>query len=152
GHNQFHDELIGDITGDGRRSLLFWNQGGGTLYWAPLPQDPRLSPWPGIQVIAADMREGNQPEEGLAIADLDGDGKNEIVAGTHWYKYLGKDNEWEKHKFARGYISTVLAVGDINGDGRPEILLSEGDACIYGKPQGGKFDWYHPKGDIRQMW
>ena len=76
------------------------------------------------------------PEEGLAIADIDGDGRNEILAGTHWYKFA--DGRWEQHKYADDYITTLVAVGDIDGDGKPEIVLSEGDACIYGYPQGGK--------------
>jgi hypothetical protein len=152
GANQFHDTLIADITNEGRPSLLFWNQGSGTLYWTPIPRDPSQSPWPNIQTIATGMREGGQPEEGLAVADIDGDGKNEIVAGTHWYRYLGWENRWERHKFARDYISTVIALGDINGDGRNEILLAEGDACIYGKPQGGKFAWFRPGQDIHALW
>ncbi len=152
GANQFHDTLIADVTGDGRLSLLFWNQGSGTLYWTPLPRDPTASPWQNIQAIATNMRENGLPEEGLVAADIDGDGKNEVIAGTHWYRYLGPPNRWERHKFARDYISTVIAVGDINGDGRKEILLTEGDACIYGKPQGGKFAWFSPGRDIRDLW
>jgi hypothetical protein len=149
GSNQFHDELIGDVTGDGRQSLVFGNQGGRALYWLPLPEDRRVTPWPAPRLIVADLP---QHEEGLAIADLDGDGRNELIAGSHWYRYRGDDHPWEQHRFAEGYISTVIAVGDINGDGRPEILLSEGDACIYGKPQGGKFAWFQPRGDITRLW
>jgi hypothetical protein len=153
GRPQFHDERIGDVTGDGRISLVFWNNGGRTLYWAPLPADPRQSPWPEIHVIATGREENGHAEEGLAIADLDGDGKDEIVAGTYWYKYTGRPGqEWEAHRFASGYISTLVAVGDINGDDQKEILLSEGDACIYGKPQGGKLAWFAPNGDLREPW
>lgn len=153
GHNQFHDELIGDVTGDGRQSLVFWNQGGGALYWVPLPQDPRQTPWPDIHVIAKDMKEKGQPEEGLVITDLDGDGRNEIVAGTHWYKYTGvAGKEWEQHQYAKDYITTVIAVGDIDGDGQKEIVIAEGDACIYGYPQGGKLGWFKPHGDIKSLW
>ncbi|MGQ9525132.1 MAG: FG-GAP repeat domain-containing protein [Armatimonadota bacterium] len=151
--NQFHDVAVGDITGDGRKSLVFWNQGGAALYWVPIPGEPRVSPWSGIEVIATDMRENGQPEEGIAIADIDGDGRNEVVAGTHWYKYTGRPGaEWERHKFARGYITTVVAVGDIDGDGRNEIVLSEGDPCIYGRPEGGKLAWFKPGRDITALW
>jgi hypothetical protein len=152
GATQFHDEMIGDVTNDGRKSLVFWNQGGAAIYWTPLPEDPRKSPWPDLRMIARDMREGPLSEEGLAIADIDGDGMNEIVAGTHWYKYRGRDNEWERHRFAEGYITTVVAVGDADGDGANEILLSEGDPCIYGHPEGGKVGWFKPKADVRDLW
>jgi hypothetical protein len=99
------------------------------------------------------MREGTQPEEGLCIADIDGDGRNEIVAGQHWYKYTGKaGHEWEGHRFAQGYITTLVEVGDLDGDGQPEIVVSEGDACIYGKPQGGKLSWFKPRTRLEEMW
>jgi hypothetical protein len=150
GAGQFHDELIGDVTGDGVLSLVFWNQFAGALSVVPLPEDPTLSPWPGIHTIARDMKEKNQPEEGLALYDIDGDGQTEIIAGTHWYKYV--QGAWEQYKFAADYITTLIAVGDIDGDGKPEIVLSEGDACIYGYPQGGKLGWFKPKGDLREMW
>ncbi len=150
GANQFHDEMIGDVTGDGKLSLVFWNEGAASLSVVPLPKDPTVTPWPRIEVIGRDRKEKGQPEEGIAIHDIDGDGRNEIVAGTWWYKHTA--GKWETHKFARDYITTVIAVGDIDGDGRPEVVLAEGDACIYGYPQGGKLGWFKPGEDIRAPW
>lgn len=160
GHCQFHDTIIGDVTGDGRMSLIFDNQREGTtIYRVPLPMDPRVSPWPGIEVIAAGKTEPNphaeggvQPEEGLAIGDLDGDGRNELVCGTRWYKYLGPGKGWECHQFARGYITTKIAIGDLDGDGRNEIVLSEGDPCVYGQTEGGKLAWFKPGKTLTGLW
>lgn len=150
GATQFHDELVADVTGDGTLSLVFWNQRAGSLNVVPLPADPTVSPWPGIRAIARDMQVKGQPEEGLAVFDLDGDGQNEIIAGTHWYKHAS--GQWEQYRYANDYITTLIAVGDIDGDGRPEIALSEGDACIYGYPQGGKLGWFKPEDDLRDIW
>jgi hypothetical protein len=97
-------------------------------------------------------KEGVQPEEGLAIGDLDGDGRNELVCGTHWYKYAGAGRPWESHQFASGLITTKVAIGDLDGDGRNEIVLAEGDPCVCGKAQGGKLAWYKPRGEITAMW
>lgn len=160
-NTQFHDTLVGDVMNTGKPALVFTNQhapGGTSIYVVPLPEDPTVSPWPGLQVVASGMTEPNpyresgiQPEEGLAIGDIDGDGKNELVNGTHWYKYDGRGS-WECHKFATGYLSTKVAIGDVDGDGRNEIILSEGDPCVYGKTQGGKVSWFKPGPDITQMW
>jgi len=158
GNRQFHDTLIGDVSGDGRLSLIFTNQGNGTnIYCIPLPQDPTVSPWRGLVQVVSHKTEANpasangrQPEEGLAIGDVDGDGKNEIVCGTHWYKYVS--DQWQEHKFAAGYITTKVAIGDVDGDGRNEIVLSEGDPYVYGKTQGGRLGWFKPKENPNEMW
>ncbi len=163
GNRQFHDTIIGDVKNDGRTYLVFDNQqapGGTVIYCVPIPQDPTISPWPGLEIIASGKSEPNphhpwrtdgiQPEEGLAIGDVDGDGKNEVVNGTHWYKFTGAG--WAGHKFATGYISTKCLVADVNGDGKNEIILSEGDPVIYGKTQGGKVSYFTPGKDVTAMW
>jgi hypothetical protein len=163
GQTQFHDTLTGDLYSDGRRWLIFTNQhgaGGTTVYAVPIPGDPFVSPWPGLEVIASGKhepnplnpwrRDGLQPEEGLALGDIDGDGRNELVSGTHWYKFDGTG--WRGHKFASGYLSTKCAIADVNGDGRNEILLSEGDPVIYGKTEGGMVAWFTPGADPTALW
>lgn len=163
GAGQIHDTIIGDITGDGRRALIFTNQnqeGGTAIFHIPLPTDPYTSPWPDMRKISDRKTEtnpfnphrsdGRQPEEGLAIEDLDGDGINELVSGTNWYKY--SKGKWETHKFAAGYITTKCAIGDIDGDGRNEIVLSEGDPLVYGNNTGGKLSWFKPGKEITDIW
>ncbi len=164
GGPQIHDTAIGDITGHGK-ALIFTNQlgskNGTNIYYIPLPKDPFISPWPDVQIIAEGMSEPNpynnihrtdhiQPEEGLAVGDIDGDGINELVCGTHWYKYT--ESGWERHKFTSGYITTKCAIGDIDGDGKNEIVLSEGDPLVYGKNQGGKVSWFKAKDNILGLW
>jgi hypothetical protein len=161
--NFFHDTAIGDVTHDGRLSLVLNNQcrpEGTTIFCVPIPKDPSQSPWPDVQVIAENKLEWletpdgelakEQAEEGLAIGDIDGDGLNEVVSGTHWYKY--ENGQWKGHKFASGYITNKVAIGDVDGDGQKEIVLSEGDPMIYGKIQGGRLGWFKPGKDINALW
>ncbi len=160
---QFHDTLIGDALNDGGRCLVFTNQrgpGGTTVYCLPLPADPRVTPWPNVMIVGQGLSEelvgpeGNvlkmQPEEGIAIGDVDGDGQNELVCGTHWFKRVGAG--WKAFRFARGYVTTKIAIADVDGDGRNEILLAEGDPYIYGKTQGGKAAWFKPRDDVTALW
>ena len=45
--------------------------------------------------------------------------KNELVAGTHWFKYTEEnDNQWEMHKFATDYVTTKVVISDVDGDGK----------------------------------
>ena len=165
GRHQFHDTALGDLRGDGSVWLVFDNQrgpGGTSVYCAPLPADPTQSPWPDVEVVTTGKCVPNpenqhlggiQPEEGLAIGDVDGDGLNEIVCGTHWYKRTaGPGSPWAAHRFASGYMTTKVAIGDVDGDGRNEIVLSEGDPCVYGHPEGGKLAWFRAPADPAGMW
>lgn len=163
GYPQFHDTLVGDLFGDGQKWLLFTNQGpdGTAVYAVPLPSDPYQSPWPGVEVIAEGLTtelvgpDGRvlrfQPDEGLALGDVDGDGRNELVCGVRWFKWEGRS--WRGYCFALGYVTTKVALADLDSDGRNEILLAEGDPCIYGKTQGGKVGWFKPhRGDLEGLW
>jgi len=157
GYGQFHDEVLADVTGDGKLSLIFSNQhakDGSQLGIVPLPKNPDLAPWPDVTFITQGRAIKTQPEEGITVADLDGDGQNEVLFGCSWYKL--EAGSWKCYPYADDYITTLIAVGDIDGDGRPEIVLSEGDACIYGYPRGGKLGWFKPvdytHANLRQPW
>jgi hypothetical protein len=160
----FHDTALGDVTNDGRISLVMTHQhppeAGMSLMYVPIPKDPFVSPWPGVVTITENKTEPllapdgtvvkQQSEEGLAVGDVDNDGKNEIVAGNFWYKLV--NGKWQEHRFARGYVTNKAAIGDVDGDGKNEIVLAEGDPMIYGKIQGGRLGWFKPGADIADLW
>jgi len=161
GQDKFHDSMVADVTGDGQDSVVFTNQcmGGshGTdLYRVPIPDDPTVSPWPDVEQIASNNAVRNpvtgsdNDEEGLAVGDLDGDGRPELVSGNWWYEY--EDGEWRGHRFAEDYVMTLVEITDVDGDGSNEILLSEGDALIRGKDEGGKVGWFEATDDPREPW
>jgi hypothetical protein len=147
GITQFHDQAVGVVTPDGIPSLVFWNNRIGDLYRVPVPEDPAVTPWPGIELI----RRGN-PNEGIAIGDVNGDGLDEIVAGDSWYEYVSPDKGWLGHVFSHNYPFPRLKLADLDGDGKLEIIASEGDAHIYGNPEGGRAGWLHVGDDPTQPW
>lgn len=152
---KFHDISFGDITGDGVISIVFTNQRkreGTTIFRIPISSNPSEEPWPSLEIIASGKTEANIAEEGLCIADIDGDGKNELICGTSWYKYDNKFKSWKSYKYAKDYVTTKIAVGDIDNDGKTEIVLSEGDSSIFGRNNGSKIAWFKQKSNVEEMW
>jgi len=124
---KYHDQAVGDVDGDGDPELVFLSQFSGALAWSDLPDDPTVEPWPRecLHVIATDM----QNVEGLVIVDLDGDGRNEIIAGTHIITPEGPASEtWRRRTYAEGYEMTRVAAADLDADGSLEIVLCEGES------------------------
>lgn len=140
GGNKHHDEIFGDFDGDESMELVFWNQRAKALCIAEIPEDPRnTSPWEYTQIYT--WEEGNE-HEGLAKADIDGDGIEDIVGGGRWFKYQ------EEKTFMPVVIDdsmrfTRAAAGQLLEGGPPEVVFVPGDA-------DGPLKWYECQGDPLQ--
>ena len=74
---------------------------------------------------------GNQPY-GLAIGDLDGDGKPDIATANHWDKQVGiltrnaAGTGWDGPVAAGTltYGPYAVAIGDLNADGKPDLAMA----------------------------
>ncbi len=124
--NKYHDQAVGDVDGDGQAEIVALSQQAGVLVYYDIPPNPRAEPWPRefSHIIAG----GLYDVEGLAVVDIDGDGRQEIVAGTSiFYPPNAPGQPWWREDYAHGFNKTRVAVGDLTGDGRPDIVVSEGE-------------------------
>jgi hypothetical protein len=64
--------------------------------------------------------------EGLDAADIDGDGKLDIVGGGRWFKHVG-GTEFAVNFVDASYAFSRSATGQLIEGGRPEIVLVVGD-------------------------
>jgi hypothetical protein len=137
GGNKHHDQIFGDFDGDGQVELVTWNQGARKLLLADIPTDPKnTQPWEFTEIYS--WKSGRE-HEGLAAADIDGDGKTDIIGGGRWFKHKdGTDYVVEivddSQKFTRS------AAGQLKKGGRPEIVFVPGDA-------DGPLKWYEWRGN-----
>lgn len=147
GAPKHHDMIFGDFDGDGRAELAFWNQGAGALYLCDIPAHPRTStPWPCSIIYSysddSEPLQRGKPErfksvnehEGLAAADIDHDGKLDIVGGGRWFRHV-EGRRFQENLIDPSYAFTRVAVGDLKAGGRPEVVLVVGDGV-------GPLIWY----------
>lgn len=140
-----HDIEAADLDDDGRLDLVmrdqsaFGPQGGHTLF---LFRQLTPTDWA--------RRELECPAgEGLKVADLNADGKPDLVVGGRWYENPGDilQGLWREHVFTTqwNYPHTKIAVGDLNGDGRPDIILAPAER------KGGthRIAWYEAPADAK---
>ncbi len=134
GGRMHHDQVLGDFDGDGRDELAFWVQRAGVLRLSELPQDPRRGdPWPTVSIA----RIG--PAEGLAKADVDGDGKVDLIGGGYWFRHEG-GSDYRPMLIDAGSKLTRAAAGQLVEGGPPEVVFVAGDII-------GPLKWFERRGD-----
>ena len=91
GANKHHDQIFGDFDGDGKVEFVSWNQMGDVLLLFEIPRNPRKAKqWKQAVIFTAENGKGKF--EGLAKADVDLDGKIDIVGAGRWFKHEKRRN------------------------------------------------------------
>ncbi len=132
GRAQHHDLMFGDVLNEGRAQLVFWNQDAHALFLARVPKDAktRTTPWEISTVF-----QGDAPMEGLAMADIDGNGVFEIVGGGRWFEHKGGVN-FTAHVIDDSQQFSRAAAGKLIKRARgAQVVFDSGDGC-------GPLKWY----------
>jgi hypothetical protein len=114
-----------DLTGDGRREIVLFDRTSKSLLM--------LSPKDGVYRPAGSLSVGALNFEGLHVADLDGDGRDDLlIAGTDRFGVLQTGSKGRRLRTIASYESkrnearlADLATGDLNADGVPDVVFTD---------------------------
>jgi hypothetical protein len=127
GAKQHHDQIFADVLGTGKPQLVYWNQKAKTLFLAEIPARPReVSNWPATAIFVggAEPGGGYQTLEGLDAVDVDGDGRVDLLAGSHWFKHRG-GMKFDPIRVAP--IGGRIMAGRFKAGKTAQVVISSGD-------------------------
>ncbi len=139
--------ITGQIVPGGKPEIIIGSKG---VYYFEIPENPEQGNWPMTRVI-----ESPNSEEGLALADMNGNGLLDIIGcidktqrpnPVGWYENPGDGSEdWTYHQVGTtGWVADRFEVTDINGNGRLDIVV----AVANGHDDG--VYWFENPGDPSQ--
>ena len=126
---------MGDINGDGKHDLIFAHYNHSGLLWIDFA---------GAQPKVHHLGGKNEDGHGVGIADVDGDGKADILTPTGWFQNIDADrDQWKWHgDWQLGDTGFPILGYDVNADGKLDILYGEGHSYgLYWLEQQGAGSW-----------
>jgi hypothetical protein len=125
---------VADLNNDGRLDVIVRPEVNGPI--AFYLQGAGAASWQKVEFSSAVTPNGM----GLAVADINGDGRRDIVANGFWLQapalaQIATAGAWARREFttaldAGNWTTATVEVADINGDGGIDILLSRSPADL----------------------
>jgi FG-GAP-like repeat len=114
-----------DADGDGKQEIVLLDRTSRSLLF--------LSQKDGVYRPAGNLPVGSLNFEGLYVADLDGDGRDDLlIAGSDRFGVLQTGSKGQRLKTIASYESkrnearlSDLATGDVNADGVPDVVFTD---------------------------
>lgn len=151
GEEGAHDVQVIDLDGDGRLDLVTRYQSG---FGHQLGNAIHL--WVQTKPLVFAHRSFPCPHgEGLALADVSGNGRPDVIIGGRWYENPGDvlEGEWREHRYIDDAAfdanwtdgDVAIAAGDLTGNGQIEIALSPAEG-------EGRLSWFERAPELSELW
>jgi len=142
-----HDMRLADIDQDGRADLVIGGSSNQGVYWARIPMAPsQATNW---ELLRIGSPRGSS-YAGLAVGDINGDGRPDVVHADVWYQSSDPLSQPEWRAYAYGAINippSNVELYDMDRDGKLDIVVSSGHSGEY-----GQVVWYKAVGGPESLW
>jgi hypothetical protein len=110
---------MADINGDGLPDLIFAHYNHSGILWIDFS-----GPTPKVHHVGGREQDGH----GIGVADVDGDGKADILTPTGWFRQIDADkDEWEWHPdWTLGDAGFPIIGYDVFNNGKTDIIYGQG--------------------------
>jgi len=108
-----------DINGDGQDDLVFAHYNHSGVLWIDFS-----GPTPKVHHVGGREQDGH----GIGVADIDGDGKADILTPNGWFRQVNADqDQWEWHADWTMNDAGFPIIGfDVNQDGKTDVIYGQG--------------------------
>jgi hypothetical protein len=108
-----------DINGDGHPDLALAHYNHSGILWVDFS-----GPQPRVHHVGDKTQDGH----GIGIADIDGDGKADILTPYGWFQNIDANNDkWQWHPdWHLGDTGFPILAYDVNHDGKMDIIFGQG--------------------------
>jgi hypothetical protein len=126
---------MADLNGDGKPELALGHYGHSGVIWVDFSgSEPKVHNAGGPE----------QDGHGIGIADIDGDGKSDLLTPFGWFKNIdANQDKWEwRGEWKLGESGFPIIGYDVNHDGKLDVIYGRGHSYgLYWLEQGANGDW-----------
>jgi hypothetical protein len=133
------DLVVTDVDDDGEPELVGLSADDARVFAVDVPPDPCAAPWGDEHLTVVD---DGVSGASVAVADVDGDGRSEVLAGTNVY-HRSTDGDWTRDAVLDGWADVHVAVADLDLDGDRELLYVESGREDGAAPEA-RLGWVDP--------
>lgn len=123
-------QLLDDLDGDGNLEWIVnsWKPTQPLIVWSLMPK-AHSKPGESAHEVRRHVIGENANGHGIAIGDLNGDARKDVLVGNGWYEQPKEnpwDAPWDYHPDWNLHSSLPMIVTDLDGDGDNDLIYGNG--------------------------